>query len=272
MTLLFLCIVAFLAGGIDAIAGGGGLLTVPALLSVVPTPTLALGTNKGQSVFGAIASLFAYARAGRVDRTRAAPTFFAALAGSLVGVRLVLTLRPDVLRPVVLVLLVAVALFFTVRRRRPSPERSVVVDAGDAGGASIAATMPMRVGWEIAERHPAACALAIGFALGVYDGFFGPGTGTFLIALFMTVFGDDMLRATANAKVANFASNLGSVASFAIAGAIDFRLALPMAAAQMLGGTLGARAAIRGGERIIRVGVLVVTLALVVRVAWQMLG
>jgi len=268
MTLLLLCVVAFFAGAIDAIAGGGGLLTVPALLVATPSPRIALGTNKGQSVFGAIASLVAYARAGRIDRARALPTFVSALLGSLLGVRLVLTLRPELLRPVVLALLVSVAVFFTFRgsRRAASSEpRAVLVVPHGADAA------PAPKGWRVAREHPAAVASLIGLALGVYDGFFGPGTGTFLIALFVAAFGDDMTRATANAKVANFASNLGSVVSFAIAGAIDFRFALPMAAAQMLGGTLGARAAIRGGERLVRAGVLLVTLALVIRIGWQML-
>jgi uncharacterized membrane protein YfcA len=254
LPLLLLCAVAFAAGVIDAIAGGGGLLTVPSLLLVTGTPRLALGTNKGQSVFGAFASLVSYHRAGRVNRSRAVPSFLAALAGSLVGVRLVLTLRPELLRPVVLGLLIGVAIFFAARgtrARKASPDVA-------------------RLRWKVAEDHPVFTAGAIGLVMGAYDGFFGPGTGAFLIVLFTTIFGDDLVEATANAKVANFASNLGSVVSFAAAGAIDFRLALPMAVAQATGGIVGARAALRGGERLIRAGVVVVTIALAVRIAWQM--
>ncbi len=239
---------------IDAIAGGGGLLTVPSLLLVTGTPRLALGTNKGQSVFGAFASLVSYHRAGRVNRSRAVPSFLAALAGSLLGVRLVLTLRPELLRPVVLGLLIGVAIFFAARgtrARKASPDVA-------------------RLRWKVAQDHPIFTAGAIGLVMGAYDGFFGPGTGAFLIVLFTTIFGDDLVEATANAKVANFASNLGSVVSFAAAGAIDFRLALPMAVAQATGGIVGARAALRGGERLIRAGVVVVTIALAVRIAWQM--
>jgi uncharacterized membrane protein YfcA len=245
-----LALVAFLAGLVDAIAGGGGLLTVPALLLVTGNPRLTLGTNKGQSVFGSFAALVSFHRAGKIARRRVAPTFAAALAGSLIGVRLVLALRPELLRPVVMALLVAVALFFAARGRR-------------GAGAPPQA-------WAVAERHPTATAAAIGLTMGIYDGFFGPGVGTFLIALFVAIFGDDLTRATANAKVANFASNLGSVVTFAMAGQIDVRLALPMAAAQALGGMVGARAAIRGGERLIRAGVLTVTVALVARMGWQM--
>jgi hypothetical protein len=254
LPILLLCAVAFLAGVIDAIAGGGGLLTVPSLMLVLPTPRLALGTNKGQSVFGAFASLVSYHRAGRVHRDRALPSFLAALAGSLLGVRLVLMLRPELLRPVVLVLLVGVAVFFAIRSLR----------------ARKLDPLAPRPSFQIALDHPVFTAAAIGLVMGTYDGFFGPGTGAFLIVLFTTIFGDDLVQATANAKVANFASNLGSVVSFAIAGAIDFRFAIPMAAAQALGGIVGARAALRGGERLIRAGVVVVTIALAARIAWQM--
>ena len=242
-------LVAFAAGVIDAIAGGGGLLTFPALLTATGGDVrLSLGTNKGQSVFGSASSLLSYYRAGRIARARFLPTFFPALAGALIGVRLALSLPPDVLRPVVMSLLVAIALFLALRGRRKLPPKA----------------------WAVAERHPVVVAISIGLVMGTYDGFFGPGVGTFLIALFVAIFGDDLTAATANAKVANFASNLGSVATFALAGQIDFRLALPMAAGQALGGMVGAKLAIKGGERFIRAGVLCVTVALVVRLAWQM--
>ncbi|APR84095.1 Membrane protein, putative [Minicystis rosea] len=251
LTALALTAVAFGAGVIDAIAGGGGLLTVPALLVATGDARITLGTNKGQAVFGSFSAFVSFFRAGRIHRGRLVPTFLAALAGSVVGVRLVLALRPETLRPVVLALLAGVAVFFAARgRRKPG-------------------TAPSKA-WAVAEKHPALAAAGIGLSMGIYDGFFGPGVGTFLIALFVAVFGDDMTAATANAKVANFASNLGSVVLFAFAGKIDPRLALPMAAAQIVGGTVGARLAMRGGERLVRAGVLLVTTALVVRLAWQM--
>lgn len=278
-------LVAFAAGFVDAIAGGGGLLTVPALLSFTPDVRLALGTNKGQSVFGAFASLASFARAGRVSRRRAAPAFAGALVGSLAGVSLVLAMPPETLRPVVLVLLVGVAVFFLVRRRRP-PRSAVVrgVAAAAPGEAAPAegggAEQPSagtaqgaaEGGLAIVRANPVLFAGLVGLGLGVYDGFFGPGTGTFLIALHTALFGDDLTEASANAKVANFASNLGSVCLFAYEGKIDVRWAVPMAAMQMIGAYAGARAAIKGGERVVRAGVLVVTIALVARLAWQMLG
>jgi uncharacterized membrane protein YfcA len=259
---LVLPLVAFAAGFVDAIAGGGGLLTVPALLSFTPDVRVALGTNKGQSVFGSFASLASFARAGRVHRRRALPAFVAALVGSLVGVKLVLALPPATLRPVVLALLIAVAIFFLARRKRPP--RSTVVGQPEPP--------PAPGGLAIVRAHPVPFAALVGAALGLYDGFFGPGTGTFLIALHTALFGDDLTEASANAKVANFASNLGSVCLFALEGKIELRWALPMAVLQMAGGYVGARAAIKGGERVVRAGVLLVTIALVARLAWQMVA
>jgi hypothetical protein len=248
---LALTAVAFAAGIVDAIAGGGGLLTLPGLLVTTGDARIALGTNKGQAVFGSASALISFLRAGRIHRGRLAPTFLSALVGSLVGVRLVLALRPELLRPVVLALLVAVAVFFAVHGKRK-------------------AGAPAPRGWAFAAERPALTAAGIGLLMGVYDGFFGPGVGTFLIALFVAIFGDELTAATANAKVANFASNLGAVAVFAAAGQVDLRLALPMAAAQALGGAVGARLAIQVGERLVRAGVLLVTAALVLRIAWQM--
>jgi hypothetical protein len=252
-----LALVAFVGGFVDAIAGGGGLLTVPALLVATPDARIALGTNKGQSVFGALASLVSYARAGRVHRERALRSFVPAFLGSLAGVRLVFALRPETLRPVVLGLLVLAAAFFALHGRRRG-----------SGGAPP----PEHAAPGFARRHPLAVATASALVLGTYDGFFGPGTGTFLIALYAVLLGDDLTQATANAKVANFASNLAAVLSFALAGKIDLRLALPMAGAQMLGGLAGARTAIRGGEKVVRGMVLVVTTALAVRIGWQILA
>lgn len=263
MALLLLCAVALVAGLIDAIAGGGGLLSLPALLMVLPDARIALGTGKAQSSFGTAASLYSYARAGHVDRRRALPSFVAGGIGAFVGVQVVLVLKPEIIRPVVLVLLVAAALFFAVRGR-PRDKRAA------AERSPAAAAIP--AGISIARSQPVLVASVIGGAIGFYDGFFGPGAGTFLIASYVAVFGDDLPHATANAKVTNFASNIVALGAFAAAGKVDFRIAIPMAGAQVIGGYLGARAAIRGGDRLVRAGVLVVTLAMAVRLGWQILG
>ncbi len=235
-TIGVLALAALFAGAVDAIGGGGGLVTLPLLMAVGVPPATAIATNKGQSVFGAAAALFRYARAGLVDRRAARATFPAAAAGSVGGAALVLLVPPSVLRPLVLVLLVAAAVALAVRPTAPPrtsrPPRSLAVAA------------------------------AVALVLGAYDGFFGPGTGTFLIFAFVWLFHAGFQEASADAKVANFASNLAGVALFAANGLVLWSVALPMAGAQLLGGFLGAHLAVRGGDRVVRLVVLAVALAL----------
>jgi hypothetical protein len=241
--LAFLCVAALLAGVVDAIAGGGGLLTLPSLLATGLPPHVALGTNKGQSVFGASAALVRFARAGLLDKRLAKVSFPFGLVGSFMGAGLVLLVKPEVLKPLVLALLVAVAVFLTFRR--PPPPR------------------------DGAEPSPRPRALAIGaliaLVIGTYDGFFGPGTGTFLIVAFSTLLGHGMAHASADAKVVNFASNLAAVALFAFKGVVLWRVALPMAVAQFAGGWIGAHLAVKGGDRLVRKVVLGVVVALALK-------
>jgi len=250
LTLALLCLAALAAGFVDAIAGGGGLLTMPALLGAGLPPHLALGTNKGQSVFGAAIALWRFQRSGLVDARRAVFTFPAGLAGAAAGAALVLALRPEVLRPVILVLLVAVAIHLAVRR----PPRAATAKPLDA----VAPLKPL-------------LAVAVALAIGAYDGFFGPGTGTFLIVAFAVLAGDGLAAASGNAKVVNFASNLASVSLFASRGVVLWEVALPMAAAQVLGAWFGAHSAIRGGDVLVRRVVLLVVVALCLKIGVDLL-
>ncbi len=238
---------AFCGGTIDAIAGGGGLLTVPVLLAVGLPPHEALGTNKGQSAFGSFAALLRYRRARLVDFRTARFTFPLGFAGALAGTTLALLLPPEVLRPVILALLVLSAAFV------------VFVRPGGGGGEPRAA------------RARATLWIALtALVVGAYDGFFGPGTGTFLIVAFVALAGVSFARASADAKVVNFASNLAAMALFATHGVIRWGIALPMAVAQLVGGSLGAHLAVRRGDRLIRGVVFAVVLALVLKVARDM--
>ncbi len=247
LQIALLTLVALVAGVIDAIAGGGGLLTVPAILWAGLPPHLALGTNKGQSVFGSFAALARFTRGGLVDGRRARITFPLGLAGSLGGAALVLVTPPSALRPIVVALLAFAAVFVGLRRG-PPPR---LEDAAP-------------------PRSAAAIAGAIALAVGAYDGFFGPGTGTFLIVAFVALLGDGLSRASASAKVVNFASNLAAVALFASRGVVLWRIALPMAAAQLGGGWVGAHLAIRRGDALIRRVVVAVALVLAAKLAWDM--
>jgi uncharacterized membrane protein YfcA len=245
--ILLLSAVSLAAGTIDAIGGGGGLLTVPALLGAGLPPHLAIGTNKGQSVFGSFAATVRFAHAGLVDRRRAKVSFPLALAGSVAGAALALALPASTLRPVVIVLLAFAALFVGLRRGPPAR----LEDAPERRGAL-------------------AIAGAIAFAIGAYDGFFGPGTGTFLILAFVALLGDGLAHASAAAKVVNFASNLAALVLFAARGAVVWRVALPMAACQLAGGWIGAHVAIRRGDAVVRRVVVAVALAAAAKLAWDL--
>lgn len=245
---LLLAAVAFAAGTVDAIAGGGGLLTVPALLAAGLPPHQALGTNKGQSVFGAAAATVRYWRSGLIDRRRAPLSFLFGLAGAFAGAALVLAVRPEVLEPLVLAMLLGVAVFFAFRR---TPQLHTTR-------------------WLV--RHRAVVLAALALIIGAYDGFFGPGTGTFLIVAYVALLGAELREASANAKVVNFASNLASVCLFAWNGKILWAYALPMAGAQLLGGWFGAHLTVRGGEALVRRVVLAVVLALSAKLAWDLVG
>lgn len=232
-----LAVTAFAAGTVDAIAGGGGLITLPALMAAGLPGELALGTNKGQSVWGSGAALLAFWRAGRIDRRQALIAFPLGVAGAVLGARLLLALDRETVQPIVIALLVAASLLLVVRTPARDDDAPV-------------------------PRYLAIAGL-LAFVIGAYDGFFGPGTGTFLIVGFVALCGRSLVRATADAKVVNFASNLASVVTFALAGTVVWVVALPMAAGQLAGGVVGARLAMRGGARLIRIAVVVTSGALV---------
>ena len=241
-TVALLVAASLFAGTVDAIAGGGGLITLPALLSAGLPPDVALGTNKGQSVWGAFAAMLAFLRAGRVDKKQAVVAVPLAMIGSVAGAALVQQIAPDALRPVVVAMLVGAAALIVVRKPRERASR----------------TAPL-----------AAAILAV--AIGVYDGFFGPGTGTFLIVGFVALCGRTLVDASADAKVVNFGSNLAAVILFAANGRVVWELALPMAVGQLCGGLIGARLAMRGGERVVRAMVLLASGALVANLVREMI-
>jgi hypothetical protein len=236
------------AGFVDAIAGGGGLLTLPAILLTGMPPHLALGTNKGQSVFGTAASLLRFAHSPLLDRRRAWIGAGPALAGSAAGVLAVRAVSPAALTPLVMILLGAVAVFFLVRR--PAARTRGAPAPRPRSGALVA---------------------LVAVALAFYDGFFGPGTGTFLIALYTLLWHDPLDAASANAKVVNFCSNLAAAVAFAAAGLTVWSVALPMGAGQLVGSWAGAHLTIRRGQGLVRGAVILVSLALLVRLAWSFL-
>jgi hypothetical protein len=227
--LALLCGAAFFAGLVDAMAGGGGLISLPALLAAGIPPHFALGTNKAQSCLGTTFSTGRYLRHGHVQAPIALTAAAAALAGSYLGSRAALALPSEKLSVILPPLIVLVAVVTFVRKDF---------------GAQDSFTEPL-------PKH-FLLAAATGLAIGFYDGFFGPGTGTFLAFAFVFLFGFGFGRATGNTKVVNLASNLAAVVAFGLSGKVYLAVALPMGAANIAGNWLGAGLAIRGGARVIK--------------------
>lgn len=247
--ILVLCAFAFLAGFIDSVVGGGGLIQIPALMILLPgmpIPTL-WGTNKLAAVCGTSFATYRYARHVAIDFRIIAPAAVVAFVFSIVGSRAVTLLRPEFLRPVVLVLLIAVAAY--------------VFFVKDLG----LIHQPKH-----ARRRAIGIGVVVGAALGFYDGFFGPGTGSFLIFAFVGIFGFDFLTASASAKLINLATNLASALYFTLTGHVLYAVALPMAACNIVGALVGTRLAILKGSRFVRVIFLLVVGALIARLAQQL--
>jgi uncharacterized membrane protein YfcA len=245
-TIVLLFFVALVAGLVDAIAGGGGLLTVPALMATGLPTTFVFGTNKGAAVFGSGAALFRFWRAGLIEPGRVRVLFGGGFIGSCGGAVLLTQLDPRVLKPVVLVLLVLAGLFVTVL----TP-------------ASV--EKPQRP-----SRHGGVKAVVLAVGLGAYDGFFGPGTGTFLIVGLVALLNLTLREASANAKAVNFASNLAALLVLGSQGLVLWNVSLPMAAGQFIGATIGASLAVHGGHVIIRRVLLAVVIGLVAKLSFEL--
>jgi len=248
-TLVLLVAVAFVAGWVDAVVGGGGLIQLPALLIGLPAgtpPAAILGTNKLSSMWGTATSSITYARRVRLDWRTVLPLAASAAAGSAGGAQLAKLLPEKAFTPIVLVALVGVGLY-TWRR----PDLGLVNEVRHTGGAHYGRTA------------------VIGLVIGAYDGFLGPGTGSFFVIALVGVLGYGFLEASAKAKVANLVTNLAAITVFAAHGTILWGLGLSMGAANLLGGYLGARTAIARGNRFVRRVFLVVIAALAVKLAYD---
>ncbi|CAA9505149.1 MAG: Transmembrane protein YfcA [uncultured Sphingomonas sp.] len=234
--------VSVLAGFIDAIAGGGGLLVMPALLFCGVPPLQALGTNKLQSMFGTFVAMTNYARSGLIEWRRNLPTVAVVFLGSATGCWIVQSIDPRLLGLIIPVLLAAVALYVLFSPRMTD---------------------------EDAHHRVSSTGYApIGGGIGFYDGFFGPGTGTFFTASLVALRGYGLTKATALTKLFNWTSNIAAVLLFAWGGKVLWLLGACMAAGAMLGGWLGSHTAMRFGARLIRPLLVAISLAMTARLLW----
>lgn len=232
--------VGVLAGFVDAVAGGGGLITIPALLSAGLPPVGALATNKAQSIVGTSMAAWTYWRKGYVSILSLVPAIAAAFAGSFLGAVILKQVDTSALEIAVPIAIIAVALYFTL-----SPS---IKDIDGAARLKFATFVPV-----------------FGFIIGFYDGLFGPGTGSFLILIFVALFGLSAARASAHTKVLNVTSNFAALTLFIFAGDVVWPVAAVMAAGQLIGGYLGAITGIRYGAKVIRPLVITVSIALAIK-------
>ena len=238
-TYVILFIAAFLASLIDSIAGGGGLLTTPAMLLVGVSPLNTLATNKFQSCFGTFTSTYNYYKNGLLTEPRRFLYFFLSFGGSMVGTFLVSRISNEVLESIIPILLISAAVFFILNRGPSTSNKS----------SSLIFIFNVIV-------------ILIGF----YDGFFGPGTGSFFVLAFVIIKGISIMEATAITKLLNFASNFAAFIIFALKGYVIWELGLIMAVAQIGGANLGSRFAITNGEKVVRPVLVIVSILLSIRI------
>ncbi len=246
--IVIVCIAAVAAGFIDAIVGGGGLVQTPVLLLTFPHEPVArlLGTTKIPSFCGTAVSLYQYSKRVTFNWKLVSWIALAAFSASLLGSRLVSLVSNATIKPVILFVLIGVALYTYTKK-----------NFGQQEAKEISLTTALFRG------------IISGLIIGFYDGFVGPGTGSFLVLVFIGLLGNDFMHASAHAKMVNLATNIASIIYFSSAGLVMYEVALPMAACNMLGGFVGTRLALLKGNKFIRIFFLVVVSGTIVRFAYD---
>ncbi len=247
LDIVLVLIAAFTAGLIDAMVGGGGLIQVPALFGVFPnaSPPALLGTSKFAGFFGTSSAVLRFAGKVAIPWRALLPLGLTVLITGGLGALTATLVPPDVFRPLVPILLVAV-LIYLLRRK-------------DLGGEHVPRAF-------VGRRH--ALGAVVIAAIGFYDGFFGPGTGSFLMFVFVRVYGFDFLHAAASARVLNVATNGAALLYFGLHGYVMWQIGLGMAVCNIAGAMVGARLALRGGSTFVRKVFIAVVTLLILRTAW----
>lgn len=244
--LIFICIAGFLAAAVDSIAGGGGMISLPAIIAAGVPPHLALGTNKFASTWASFTSTLKFAKSGKINFKLIKFQIPCTILGAALGVKTVLAIDEKYLQMLIVILVFAVALYTTFKK-----------DFGQVDRFKGLTTTNTAIG------------MVFAFSLGFYDGFFGPGTGSFLIFLFISVFGFDFTSAAGNGKILNFVSNIVSLILFAIGGKIIYLVGIPMAISMIFGAYVGTHIAINNGPKVIKPIFITIALALIVKLIYQ---
>ncbi|WP_343592758.1 TSUP family transporter [Paracidovorax wautersii] len=248
MEWIIVSLASLLAGFVDAIVGGGGLVLLPALFATFPTapPATLLGTNKSAAVWGTGIATWQYSRRVQMRWQAMLPAALAGFAGAFAGAWTVTIVSADFLRKLLPLILVLV-LIYTLAKKELGRHHAPRLDG----------------------RAEAAAACAIGLAIGFYDGFFGPGTGSFFVFLFVRLLGYDFLNASVSAKLLNLATNIAALILFALKGHVWWHFALPLAVANVLGSVLGAHMALKHGTGFVRGIFIVVVSALILKTGYD---
>ncbi|HEY0213584.1 MAG TPA: TSUP family transporter [Paenirhodobacter sp.] len=243
---LFLLGAALLAGFVDSIAGGGGLITLPALLLAGASPLQALATNKVQSIFGSATSAISYTASGHVDPRKQIRGALIAFAAGSAGAWSASLIPVESLRIALPVILIGIAVFFAFKKGLNDLDR-------------------------VQRISPLAFSAFVVPVVGFYDGAIGPGAGSFYMLGFVTLAGYGVLKATAHTKILNLASNFGGFLAYALTGHAWWIVGLAMGAAQIVGARIGSRMAMKQGARLIRPLLVVTSTLMALRLIWQML-
>lgn len=239
-----LVLVAMIAGFIDAIAGGGGLITIPALLMAGIPPALALGTNKLQACGGSFSASLYFIRKKAVDLTAVWLIILMTFIGAVLGTLTVQTIDTALIKKAIPFLVLAIGLYFLFSPKLGEEDRQQRLTYG-------------------------IFAFTAGFGIGFYDGFFGPGTGSLFSLAFVTLLGFNLAKATAYAKVLNFTSNIASFTFFLIGGQILWTVGFAMMAGQLIGANLGAKMVLTKGQRLIRPMVVIMSFLVTAKMAYE---
>lgn len=245
---LFICVAGFIAAAVDSIAGGGGLISLPAIMTVGVLPHSALGTNKFASTCASFTSTLTFAKSKKIYIPLIKFMIPCTLIGAALGVKIALKIDQTVLQVMVLVLIFAVAIYSMVKKDFGAEDR-------------FKGLTKLNIFY--------GCIFA--FTLGFYDGFFGPGAGSFLIFLFISIFGFDFTISAGNGKILNFVSNITALVLFALNGKIIYLVGIPMALSMILGARIGTKIAINNGAKVIKPIFITIALALTAKLLYSSL-
>ncbi len=245
-TYIFMCIAGFAAAFVDSIAGGGGIISVPAYMIAGLPPHMVLGTNKFSSTMGSLTSSLSFMKSGNCNLKFLKIVAPFTLIGSILGVKAVLLLNESFLQPLVLILVLFIGVYTFFSKS--------IGEEDNFNGLT---------------RKNLALSIILAFSLGFYDGFFGPGTGSFLIFGLINILGYNFLKASANAKVLNFISNIAALVTFAFSGNINYLIGIPVCFSMIIGANIGTKLAIKKGSKVIKPIFVTMSLAVAIKMLIQ---